>query len=1213
MGRKSKEFLSYAEASKVVFEMGVISYNDYLEVRKKIQGLPSHPKRIYKDEFQGWNNFVGGRKKYLTVSEARDAVVRLGIKSWSQYYLRYKEDPKLPGNPEKYYLGTFQGFYDFSGRTKKELYPTLAAASAASVRLGIKSSHNYKMRHREDPSLPATPRLMYADEWIDWAFFLKVNTQRRYGNPDKSDKLDKVSKAEEEGEEGYKTCEEFILAIRKLGIVSMAEFNSRKKEDPKLKWSPKRLYGDEWVGWAAVFDGPYSKQCVTWQDAKELALPYRATSRAEYGKRCLDDRLPKFPRAKYKDFPGWIEFLLPEKCSCLEDVRCAVKILGITNSEKYKEVRKKYPLLPSHPERMFSDEWVDWYDLCNIPRPYSYEELCNVVKLSGCTKIKEYQDLRLNDPRIPASPEEVYPQWRNWHVFLDKEEPYTLANIRGCGVGWLPSLKKFLKKQRAGQIKEMCVCRFIRHFIEAYGLGNSPAEFLTRKVTDIRPFKELIKNQISGQASRNLLSAVNAYLNEIIKKELTIEDDETGELVRVDGANNPFSTLEYTASDQQSGNESTKPALAFQYVDAMKKWMVPESAKSFSDLAGVHQFDADYFEVDESLIDRSDPDCVFRIQGNKFLLWFPVHWMHAYTLVSIPARGRQIAYNDSGEADEYIADIEAGNVVLIKNKNPIAQPKRKLAFIQYSDDGFWGMHFTSNKTSYMSEGYDVPWVPEKLIYWMIKLRKWQEKYNPVKRPMPWSECMRTNLNEEQLKRKGSNCFLFRNFNEEEPGAYKAKLAERLAAALYLTQPNNLALATREEGGSNNSISLYKSKYTPHCMRVSLITAYVMEFGLPIEIIMKLAGHASIVMSVYYVKIGAAFLRRRMGEGEKLALKDQVYATQEMLEQNRLDELTHELVANSEQALQVLRAGNIGSTLVRDYGLCPYAAARCDDGGPVIKPNKMWQAVPAGYLGMQNCIRCRHFITGPMFLGGLVSLWNEISLRIAFLSEHYFDFEKEIGFCLDKIKEQDELEYDLERSGGTFNSKDRNRTELEIRKLQSEKESVAKKMDMYLCDLQMLTKQINECKALAMQSSKENCQVQLVVQDKNEIVVEIAQTSFFQQLNEVCVNASIFQSASADFATPRRSQMIDRMALINKIRPTMCTLSEKEQLIVGNQMTKFLLQRLKTWDRVDQLVGGKVLLAELGEEERISEEEISELMTWQTPQLLNLKEVWNDTR
>ena len=641
----------------------------------------------------------------------------------------------------------------------------------------------------------------------------------------------------------------------------------------------------------------------------------------------------------------------------------------------------------------------------------------------------------------------------------------------------------------------------------------------------------------------------------------------------------------------------------------MKRWMISESATTFSDLAGIHQFDADYFEVDESLIDRSDPDCVFKTQGEKFLLWYPGYWMHAYALVSIPARGRQIAYNDSGESDEFVADIEGDKIVWVKNKNPLAKRKNKHAFIQRCDDDAWGMHFTSNKTGFMGKGYDVPWVPEKLIYWMIKLRKWQEKYNPIKRAMPWLECRRTNLNEVQLKRKGTNCFLFRSFKEEEPPAYSARLAERLAAALYFTQPKKMTLATFAPGGSYSTLSRYDSKYTPHSMRVSLITAYVMDFGLPIEVIMKLAGHASVVMSIYYVKVGAAVLRRRMDEGEKLALRDQAYTAQDMLAQNRLDELTHQMVANSEQALMALRAGNVGSTLVRDYGLFPYAASRCDDGGPAVGATQVWHATPAGYLGMQNCIRCRHFITGPMFLGGLLSLWNEISLRLNFLSEHYFDFEKEIEGCDEKIAEQDDLEYDMEQIDGFFDESVRARTELEKGKLQSEKESVAKKMDMFLCDMQMLTKQINECKAvIAQQDSERDGQVQLVVHDQNEFKVEIEQTSLFQQLNEVCVNASIFQSASADFATPRRSQMIDNMSLINRIRPAMCSLSEKEQLVVGNQVTKFLLQRLKSWERVDQVVAGQVLLEDLGDEERITNDEFIGLLASKMPRLLDLREV-----
>lgn len=1190
MSEKNNKFLSYSEASEVAARMGVSTYRGYFKKYKEYPGLPSNPAKVYGVEYIGFDAYIG-RAKYLTFMEARDAVIRLGIKSGSEYKLRYKEDPKLPAVPRVFYGKENGGIYILTGRDKPRRYSTMSEASEVVVRNGWNTKDEYDAHRHLDPLLPSNPASFYADEWKDWGFFLG---------------LEKGSI----GRHKYRTYEEFVSAVHALGITKYREYLARYKEDPKLSCYPFRIYSKEWINWSAVF-GPISKQYLTWQEANAAAASYRFTSKTAYQDGCsVDSQLPKFPEKKYEDFPGWSIFLLPS-CNCLDDVRHAVKILGIKNSVGYKNARKTYKFLPANPNKVFADEWVDWYELCGILRPYSYNDLKELVNSHACMTIKEYKALmdKLQDPRIPSSPEEVYPQWKNWCVFLGKPEPYTLRFIQGYGVGWLPSIRQFLKNQRGGQGKETYICRFIRNFIELYDLGKTPQEFLTRKRTDIKPFKAMMESQVSRQKGRSLLLSVNAYLNEVLRRDLTIEDEKTGELVRVDGANNPFATLEYKGDGAVGLSETTKPALAFQYVDTMKRWIVPESAKVFSDLTGLHQFDSDYFEVDEDVIDRFDPDCVFKTQGDKYLLWYPGYWMHAYALVSIPARGRQIAYNDSGESDEYIVDIKDDKIIWVKNKNPLSQRKHQKAFIQRCDDDAWGMRFTSNKTSFMGQGYDVPWAPEKLIYWMIKLRKWQEKYNPIKRAMPWLDCTRTNLNEAQLKRKGKNCFLFRAFNQEEPPAYTSRLTERLAAALYFTQPKNVALATFTEGGSHSSLSRYESKYTPHSMRVSLITAYVMEFGLPIEVIMKLAGHASVVMSIYYVKVGAAFMRRRMDEGEKLALRDQAYAAQEMLEQNRLDELTHELVANSEQALQMLKAGNVGSTLVRDYGLCPYAAARCEDGGPAVGATQVWHVVPAGYLGMQNCVRCRHFITGPMFLGGLLSLWNEISLHLNFLSERYFCFETEIDEFRDRIKVMDELEYDLEKNGGSFDSRERNRTELEVGKLQSEKESVAKKMDMFLCDMQMLTKQINECKVLiAQQSGKDENQVQLVVHDQNEIKIEIEQTSLFQQLNEVCLNASIFQSASADLATPRRSQMIDRMALINKIRPVMCSLSEKEQLAVGNQVTKFLLQRLKTWSRVDQLIDGQILMEDLGDDEKISKEEFGELLASKAPQLLDLKDV-----
>jgi len=271
-------------------------------------------------------------------------------------------------------------------------------------------------------------------------------------------------------------------------------------------------------------------------------------------------------------------------------------------------------------------------------------------------------------------------------------------------------------------------------------------------------------------------------------------------------------------------------------------------ANDFSDLEHLQQFNADWFDVDSKLVDISDPNCVTRNNRGKLQIWFPVFWLHTYALMSVPARGRQLAYCDSGEADTLVPTLDsAGTIEWIKNISSLAGLTSVQSFVKYYEGEEVGMHFTTNKTSFNGQGYSVAWIPESLAYWMILLRQWQSKYNPISRPMPWIECEKTSLNEQQRIAKGSNCFLFREFGAEEPGHFSGRLATRLAASIYHTQPSDLLLAALS--GDKKTLSHYSSRYTPHSMRVSLITAYVEEFRLPLHIIMKVAGHSSVVMTM----------------------------------------------------------------------------------------------------------------------------------------------------------------------------------------------------------------------------------------------------------------------------------------------------------------------------------------------------------------------------
>ena len=107
---------------------------------------------------------------------------------------------------------------------------------------------------------------------------------------------------------------------------------------------------------------------------------------------------------------------------------------------------------------------------------------------------------------------------------------------------------------------------------------------------------------------------------------------------------------------------------------------------------------------------------------------------------------------------------------------------------------------------------------------------------------------------------------------------------------------------------------------------------------------------------------------------------------------------------------------LASLIFKDYGICPNAGEKCNEGG--IKEDDIASAkltaVQAGYLGISNCLRCKFFITGPAFIGGLKMLADEIARESIVYRERMHDF-----------REQEDLldieEYECSRQGIPFNS------------------------------------------------------------------------------------------------------------------------------------------------------------------------------------------------
>ncbi len=173
-------------------------------------------------------------------------------------------------------------------------------------------------------------------------------------------------------------------------------------------------------------------------------------------------------------------------------------------------------------------------------------------------------------------------------------------------------------------------------------------------------------------------------------------------------------------------------------------------------------------------------------------------------------------------------------------------------------------------------------------------------------------------------------------------------------------------------------------YTPdlHTLRVSLITAYATEGGVPIQILSKcVAGHATILMTLYYNKPGPAHVTEALAQAQHRIQQAETNNFLRFLQNEEIRHANPFVVSNDAAGSSALQQSAPGSWVVGDIGICPVGGSLCHQGGPILnsaKSKPQYAPVPGG---AKNCAKCRFFITGPAFLGGLVAHFNSVGVAL----------------------------------------------------------------------------------------------------------------------------------------------------------------------------------------------------------------------------------------
>ena len=201
---RKKEFMSFEEAEIFIRNEGIQTRREFEAWKrsgKRPEDFPSVPERTYKEEWTGWDNFLGTgnistREEAMSFEEAKKYVQTLGFDQPRDFieWLRSSDRPiHFPPNPHQFY-SEWISVKDFLSAEK---YISYKEAKTFAQSLEITNSRDFLELMKDEPDIfpedfPPNPNLFYSKkgDWIDWNDFLgitdqiynKINEQRAVSN-----------------------------------------------------------------------------------------------------------------------------------------------------------------------------------------------------------------------------------------------------------------------------------------------------------------------------------------------------------------------------------------------------------------------------------------------------------------------------------------------------------------------------------------------------------------------------------------------------------------------------------------------------------------------------------------------------------------------------------------------------------------------------------------------------------------------------------------------------------------------------------------------------------------------------------------------------------------------------------------------------------------------------------------------------------------------
>jgi len=733
-------------------------------------------------------------------------------------------------------------------------------------------------------------------------------------------------------------------------------------------------------------------------------------------------------------------------------------------------------------------------------------------------------------------------------------------------------------------------------------------------------------------------------------------EEEPGLWALQPGFGSPF--LKLSSQGMPSQIESVWAPLPFPFICSLKDILA--EGRHFSDWKWAQSaIEADWIEVtDADIVSQlqlphghlqRDPDLVLRKKvkygwkrtssGRLFIdydsprnaveMWCPTRAVALLLKLEMPLRTFQTRMLDSGEADlercelietlgldgkpnyrfvwsantrreKLVAGLQPHDAIRMGKKQGVF---RKLRTSLYKED-ITGFYINTNKTAdtnkdWTNRGYVVEWENKPVLRWLIKLRNWQEKYNPIDRPTLWAELSqahtRSRKSEKWLKRMAPTCFLFRHaaqefryfWNEQSRDAERQRedqmkpitdsMVNTLWDRLLVHYEQNLRTSGMLANGE--PIKLIKAwtfdgavsavYYPLHSLRVSLLTGLAVYGKVKIEILQKLAGHASMRMAIYYAKFGPVVLHEEMESAAKRMASEGEHAVVNFLKQLSYDKIAEKAVIFDPSSLRSCIPLNPtdrnpinwvkvhGGLCMVGCNTCPRMEFNkqvngCHNGGKVIidhptnSSGRVHESVP-----IMSCVMslCRFVITGPNFLDEL-KYWFNIK------SAHLPRVEKHLADCVRRLDELQNAKTHAEGSGIVFTRYEEFR---ETHKLHARAEADHRELEMACHNLLYAIHRCTE--VLPATASGEQSLVSFGSKEDVQIVLRDVSSEQLQ-LSGILLEAKLYPELRNELGeiVLRRSKLLDQMMERNFGQPIYFNMDEDTAIAVGNEIIKKMVKK-----------------------------------------------------